>query len=460
MVISLWYNSFMNILSKHPDHLEGWDYSKNKLDPNKVTIGSTKTAYWLCVKNHSYSRTIKNKPLYPCPVCTNRETLKGFNDLWTTHPDIARRLRDSDLGFRINHRYSKKVDWVCSKGHETSSSVSSKIRYGEDSCAVCSGATLQTGVNDIATTHPESIKLFLNPEDSQKYSVGSSVKLEFVCLKGHTYISRPHSVISLGAGCPYCSGHKVLKGFNDLWSTDPDVASKLVDSSEGSKVSRMSHKKLSWKCSEGHVWESQVSSVTRGHGCSICAGKVIIRGVNDLETTHPEVYSSLRDKNLNLSYGHSEVVEWVCENNEKHIWGARVYDRTRKDFPTGCPFCSPRISAPEYALLELLDELDPISQYKIEGYRGTPDIYIPSMNLIIEYDGCKYHHDTLEKDTRKTLELLSLGYGVIRIREQLPQYPMSNLDIEDPSLLQIQIKPLKSTKHIDEDLRRKIFGFR
>ena len=51
-----------------------------------------------------------------------------------------------------------------------------------------------------------------------------------------------------------------------------------------------SHKKVWWKCADGHSWASIISNRARlNRGCPYCAGQKPIIGKNDLKTTHPEI---------------------------------------------------------------------------------------------------------------------------------------------------------------------------
>ena len=45
-----------------------------------------------------------------CPYCANQKTLKGFNDLWTTHPQYAKNLLNPDEGYTFNYftKHNKK----------------------------------------------------------------------------------------------------------------------------------------------------------------------------------------------------------------------------------------------------------------------------------------------------------------------------------------------------------------
>ena len=87
---------------------------------------------------------------------------------------------------------------------------------------------LVKGENDLATVNPVLAKEWhptknenLNPED---ITSGSSKEVWWLCPKGHPYSIVVNQRTKRGYGCPYCSGHRVLKGINDLATTNPDLA--------------------------------------------------------------------------------------------------------------------------------------------------------------------------------------------------------------------------------------------
>ena len=62
-----------------------------------------------------------------------------------------------------------------------------------------------------------------------------------------------------------------------------------------------SHKKIWWKCSKGHEWESEVKSRNAGRGCPFCANKKVLVGYNDITTTNPILAKEWNyEKNENL----------------------------------------------------------------------------------------------------------------------------------------------------------------
>ena len=64
--------------------LKEWDYEENKISPADISYGSHKIVSWKCTKGHKYVKSICNKIKGDdCPICLNKQVLKGYNDLET-----------------------------------------------------------------------------------------------------------------------------------------------------------------------------------------------------------------------------------------------------------------------------------------------------------------------------------------------------------------------------------------
>ena len=109
-------------------------------------------------------------------------------------------------------------------------------------------------------------------------SAGSRQKVWWRCENGHSWRA---SVLSRmrGSGCPICSGKTAISGENDLLTLFPNLAAEWNAEHNGSLTPDMvtpgSHKRIWWKCSEGHIWKAVVYSGTGKDkcGCPVCAGK-------------------------------------------------------------------------------------------------------------------------------------------------------------------------------------------
>ena len=139
-----------------------------------------------------------------------------------------------------------------------------------------------------------------------------------------------------GYGCPYCSGKKVLVGFNDLVTTHPEL-SKEVSGWDPTTVSAGSNKKVKWICEVGHKWDAVVASRSLAEsGCPYCAGNKVLVGFNDLVTTHPALAKELVDGDpKTISKGSGAKFTWKC--NLGHTWKSTAHDRTGG---YGCPSCA------------------------------------------------------------------------------------------------------------------------
>jgi hypothetical protein len=80
--------------------------------------------------------------------------------------------------------------------------------------------------------------------------------------------------------------------------------------------------------------------------------------------------------------------------------------------------------------------------------RWRVDVLVPSVNLIIEYDGEYWHRGKQDTDARETRELMHSGYLIARIREN----DLPHLDMAHPFLLQVSSRPsvvrLADTVHV------------
>ena len=143
----------------------------------------------------------------------------------------------------------------------------------------------------LSVTHPELAKEADGWDATKVFAhIGTGKKFRWKCSKGHSYEATLGNRVQHDSGCPYCSGHKVLPGFNDLTTTHPKLA-QTADGWDPKTVSAGSHKKVNWICSTGHSFSAIVKSRVRNvdAGCPVCVNKKVLPGFNDLATTHPMI---------------------------------------------------------------------------------------------------------------------------------------------------------------------------
>ena len=304
----------LGLVINNKELMKEWDWEKNEalgLDPNKLTCGSSKKAWWKCKEcRNEWATKIshKNKGT-KCKNCKNLALsipLKG-KSLRDLYPNIAQ-------------------EWDYEK-------------------------------NDVPPNivYPHSNK-----------------KRYWICIKGHKWQDSPAHRVERQNGCPFCSNHQVLPGYNDLVTTHPNLMAE-------------------WD------WEK-----------------------ND----------ALNIKPTQLTYGSKQSANWICKRG--HHWRAGVYSRTTNN--RGCPYCSRelRMSYPEKIISYYVSKnFSDLQENYRDNFLGKYelDMYIPSIKTAIEYDGARWHQN-ITNDLLKDNLCNKLNIKIIRIREYgCPEYESDSLKL-------------------------------
>ena len=88
--------------------LAEWNWEKNlelKFDPSLLTVGSGKKVWWKCSNGHEWQATIDGRNSgRGCPYCSGNKVLKGYNDLQTINPNLAK-----EWNYEKNGNLSPKI---------------------------------------------------------------------------------------------------------------------------------------------------------------------------------------------------------------------------------------------------------------------------------------------------------------------------------------------------------------
>jgi rubrerythrin len=207
-------------------------------------------------------------------------------------------------------------------------------------------AKLIRDVNDLASTHPEIAKEWHPTKNGELtpsgVTYGSRRKIWWLCPIVHAYEQSVNRRILRGSACPYCSGHKVLTGFNDLATINPELAAEWHPTKNGDLtpfvVTAGTAKRVWWQCPLGHEYQ------------------------------------------------------------------ATVHDRNSDH--TKCPICNARkqTSFPEQAIYYYIKKLypDTISKYK-EVFANSMelDVYVPSIRFAVEFDGAAWHNTEAQHERER-----------------------------------------------------------
>ena len=248
-----------SLANKYPEIAQQWNYSKNGLlDPTMVSYSSNKKVWWICSQGHEYESSINHRASgRGCPYCTGKKILKGFNDLQTKNPELAKEwhpIKNGNLTpSEIMPNSMQKVWWQCSKGHEWEETVNNRNR---------------------------------------------------------------------GRNCPYCSGHRVLKGFNDLQTKYPKIAEEWHPTKNGNRhpsdYTTGSTEKVWWRCSKGHEFESKIQKRINGNGCPYCSG---LRHSSIICVETQKVYQSFADAAADCGLTVGDSISMCCKGKLKTAGG-------------------------------------------------------------------------------------------------------------------------------------------
>ena len=101
-----------------------------------------------------------------------------------------------------------------------------------------------------------------------------------------------------------------------------------------------SNKKVWWKCSKGHEWQSTIDKRSNGRNCPYCSNHKVLQGYNDLATVNPILAKEWNyEKNnglkpVDIVPNSNKKVWWKC--NKGHEFQAVIASRNKGG---GCPYC-------------------------------------------------------------------------------------------------------------------------
>jgi len=295
--------------------------------------------------------------------------------------------------------------------------------------------------------------------------VASHVRRKWICPNGHHPFQT--AVSFLEDGCMVCANLDTTaynKQMDKQTRIPPIVPCELADQWHPTKNKKYEFgnihisikRKVWWQCDHcGYEWEESVRDRTRIHTygswdawhepycrCPECGGTLDSLAWHypslaaEWSKSNPQSAWDIRPNSKTLGY----IPEWVCSYG--HAWNMPLASRVRG---ASCPECQEAgKSKIELSYYKAAKKLWPhaavksgvIVRSELFSRSWSVDIYVAShRSFIIEYDGVYWHASKTETDTRKTLELLSAGYTVIRLREQ----GLASLKINNPSYHEFEV---------------------
>lgn len=466
------------LATTHPELEAEWHPTRNEnLTPKNVVAGSGKKVWWKCSvgDDHEWQQTIVNRRNGSgCPCCSGHKVVPSTS-LAMTHPQLATEwhpTKNRSLTPHDVHDGSKlKAWWKCPKGDDHVWEARIYSRAAGNGCPVCSNRKVVPS-NSLQTVNPQLASQWhptLNKKLTPSTVTAQSQKhVWWKCPVAHDHIWKaPIHRRNGGVGCPMCAGHITVKS-NCLSTTHPEVAAQWHPNKNApikpSDVTFGSQKNIWWQCDKGddHIWRTTVGSRTSGMGCPACSGQMAVRDnclavLNPKLATewHPTLNSGITPYDVTTKSGID--VWWQCLVAEDHIWRTNIAARSNG---TGCPYCTLTPQSRQeltitFELLKFFKDINPRGfKTRVKGKLKSIDIFIPELNLGIEFDGSYWHKDKRALDKLKTERLKEDGFEIIRVREEplrkitdadiVSSKPFNGKQVTDSVLLQImRMFPIK-----------------
>lgn len=408
---------FENLAESHPELAQ--QVSQNSpLSADKVVAGSHQKLLWVCPDcgfewfAAPCRRTCENPT--GCPRCCGHVVTPGFNDLATVNPQMAAMVSPNSpiKPTEVTVTASRELLWQCSKcGYEWWNTPGYVTRRKEP-CPACSRCLAVPGISDLATTHPDlAAEVSPNsPIKATEVTSGSSKKLLWLCERGHEYFT----VVKFRTGsnpqnCPYCSGKKVLVGFNDLVTVCPDIAAEVSPRSpiKATEVTVGPSKELTWRCEKGHEWNAAVKFRTGGGNCPYCSNRRVLPGFNDLVAVNPELAAQVSPnspiKATGVTSGSRKELLWLCPTCSRE-WKVPVKSMRKGRHCIECTrtFLESRW---EKEMQDFVSSLLPAGVTVQRNDRSLifpleVDLLIPGLKLAFEFNGNYWHSDAVLRKNR------------------------------------------------------------
>lgn len=416
-----------NSISKmRPGLVPEWSSKNYPLTPDQVPFGSNKQYWWIGPCGHEWQTSAKARSSgEKCPICANARIVAGINDLATLQPELAKEWSPKNYPLEpsmVGQGTHRKVIWHGECGHEWAASV--KSRVAGTGCPYCSHNIVLAGFNDLEALFPDVAKEWSPrnlPLCPSQVTAFANKKVWWRCSEGHEWYTLI-STRSDGSKCPYCSGIKTLKGFNDFATTHPNLALEWAERNGSLKpdmVNAKSTKNVWWKCSTcGYEWKSVIKARVKGTVCPVCTDRAVLKGYNDLATTDAGLlrewdYEKNKIAPEKVSRGSYKQAWWICEYG--HSWNAKICERAIEK--RTCKVCEAEFRE---LLLQLL-----VIYYAGRFQLGTDihsdkaiglpvETYIPELHIIIEYRDRNTTRSAVKKNLCRINEI---GYYEVNVAE-------------------------------------------
>ena len=374
------------------------------LVPQSSSRGSHKKVEWLCdcgrVSNLEVCRV----------VCGNTSSCGDCTVLSKSHFETTKygklRMRDP---VDSKPKSKARVTWDCDCGKSTNARICHVHSGSVTSCGKCNTLDKEyfevTKFKKLRMKHPISTK------------PGSGKKVEWLCDCGSSIVTSVYSVVS--GRCSSCGKCNLLsKEYFEV------TKFKKLRMKYPISIGSGSNKKVEWLCDCGLSMTASIQSVTSGRcsSCGRCHSTVSQWYINNVQLIRslkipitpeqiPAGGFSVSKPILRASEPF-EAICGMCNNRYAPRW-----DNIRKGSSLTCGCTSNKTSGAQLAVFNFVKQFDfnSVLEHKVGKLRY--DIFVPSRNLLIEYNGLKWHSSarSVVRDLAKYENALAHDFDILTL---------------------------------------------
>ena len=316
------WNGFNDLQTSNPELAKQWHPTKNVcLKPTQVTANTGKKAWWLLSYdvpmdypiehlrgkhfNFEWQAVVSSRNSgIGCPYLNGQAVCEGFNDLRTVNPELAKQWHPTKNGdlkpTQVTTNSTKRVWWMYSyddpntgKHFDFEWQASIGDRNKNKGCPYLSGQAVWEGFNDLKTVNPYLAKLWHPTKNGKlkptQVTINSTKQVWWMYpyddpkTGKHFDFEWQSSIATQNASkryCPYLSNQAIWKGFNDLQTTNPRLASQWHPTKNGDlkpeQVVSGSGRRVWWLLqyddpkTRKHFdfeWQASIHNRTKGANC-------------------------------------------------------------------------------------------------------------------------------------------------------------------------------------------------
>lgn len=351
-----------DLASVNPTLSDEWDNEKNNLSPSEITASSGKKAWWKCkICGFGWAAQIASRNSGAgCPRCAKSlqtsfpeqalyyyfhrcfpDTVNGYHPSWIdTRSEIDVFIPSHSIGIEYDGlRWHANVEKDRKKDLAARSNGVFLIRLRE------------LGLPSLNET---SYCINVDAKDKSYSSLKNAIDISAKIIAEKTGV---HFCLDVDLDRDYnqirsCFSKAIIE--NSLQHKSPSFLTEWDNEKNQpltpAQVTIGSDTKVWWTCSKcGYGWKAAVGDRSRGVGCPNCAGKIVLSGINDLQSNSDSLSKEwLYEKNgttitpQKVAVKSNRRVWWKCSRCG-YEWQARISDRY---LGSGCPACSGRVAVP------------------------------------------------------------------------------------------------------------------